>query len=230
MADHLSDEEQLEALKKWWHKYGTGLLLALVVTLGGWFGWNSWQERKLEQAEQASVVYMAMVDSLSRWEQEGSEDSATTLANHGETLKQLGGDSRYAQLAALTIARVAAADGDFDTAASELEWVLAAADEEALRALVKLRLAAVEQARDNSDRALELLAEPYPDAFAPLYLELKGDIFAARGDSDDARAAFQGALDLISPNEARSRALLELKLNDVMSAPSEDAGIGEEDA
>ena len=228
MADHLSDEEQLEALKRWWKTNGTALLLAILVAAGGWFGWTYWQNQKQQQAEQASVVYMAMLDAVSQWEQTGAEEFAVSAAGHAESLKKLAEDSYYSLFGALTVARLAVADGELDNAAAELGWVLEKAEEPPLRALAAYRLSVLEYSRGNSERALELLDSSHPDSFAAIYAELKGDILAARGDNADASAAYQVALDTLESEDARTRAMLELKKNEL--APGDDRGAGKEES
>lgn len=231
MAEHLSDEEQLEAIKRWWKKNGTALLLALVVGAGGWFGWNYWQDNRAQKAENASVVYMAMLDALDKWETEDSDDAASTIAAHAETLKELGEGTFYGVYGALTIARLAVVDGDLETAAAELRWARDhTGGSEALDALVKLRLAAVEYSRANTEQALVLLEEPYPDAYTALYQELRGDILAARGDNELALEAYRTALENLDETGARARAMLELKMNQLASATDDGVAAGKEDS
>lgn len=218
MADHLSDEEQLEALKKWWQRNGTALLLVLLLTVGGWSGWHFWQNRQQQAAEQASYVYMAMLDALTLWEKEGSEAQATAVASQAETLKKISATSQYGRYGALTLARLAVADGDYENAAAELNWALASGGDDAFNALVRLRLASVEFARNNGDNALKLLSEPHPQAFNGLYSEMQGDILAAQGRTAEAGEAYQAAMGQLDESEARTKALLELKLNEVKPA------------
>ena len=44
------DEEQLEALKKWWSESGKGVLAGLGIGLAGVLGWSSWQTWQRNQA------------------------------------------------------------------------------------------------------------------------------------------------------------------------------------
>lgn len=230
MADHLGDEEQLEAIKRWWKQNGTSLVLLVVLGLGGWFGWHYWQDQKQKKAEQSSLVYMAMLDAVTQWEQSPTEESASAAAAHAETLKKLADNGLYGRLAAMTIARLAVADEEYDNAVAELEWAREGTDDEALKALLNLRLAEIEIARNNPQQALALIDQPHPEGFAGLYLELKGDILAAQGDAEGAKAAFQAALDKLDQADARARGMLELKMNEVMPATAADAVIEEEDA
>jgi len=229
VADHLNDEERLEAIKKWWQRNGMGLVLAVVLTLGGWYGWQYWQDRRQGNAEESSYVYMAMLDAITLWEQDASEENATAAVAHAETLKKLGKNSLYAIYGAMTLAKLAAADGDYANAAAELQWALEDSDDASIQALIRLRLANVEFARDNSDQALTLLNQTPPESFVALYEELKGDILVAQGKREDAGNAYKVALEKLKDTDTRAQALLELKLNEVMP-DAETTAVGEDEA
>ena len=49
MADHLSEEEQIEAFKRWWAENGLQTLLSIVLVVGGYFGWQGWQQHQQDQ-------------------------------------------------------------------------------------------------------------------------------------------------------------------------------------
>jgi len=232
VADHLSDEEQLDAIKKWWRENGTSLLLLVVLVAGGWFGWNYLQSQKKQSVEDSSHVYMAMVDAVVAWEKEPTREHADQVAAHGETLKKLNEDGLYARFAALTLSRLYMTDGDTDNAIEELKWARAKTEDQALAALIDLRLANAEFARDNGDGALQILAQSHPEEFSGLFRELRGDIYYSLGQNEQALEAYQGALDQLEdsdPAAERARAMLELKINDAMPAGTESAS-GEEDA
>lgn len=227
MADHLSDEEQLEALKKWWKSNGSRLLLTIVVVAGGWFGWQYWQDSQQQKAEESAVVYMAMLDAMQAWEQDAAEENAEVIAAHAETLKKIGENNRYGVYAAMSIARLATTADDLENAAAELEWALVHSDDEALNGLIRLRLASIQYSRSNLDDALSLLGQPHAPEYKSLYDELKGDILTAKGDNAGAATAYQAALEKIDESDSRARALLELKINELTSADT--AEVGKED-
>ena len=54
MADHLSEEEQIEAVKRWWAANGMQTILAAVLVVGGYFGWQYWEQEQQLQTDQAS--------------------------------------------------------------------------------------------------------------------------------------------------------------------------------
>ena len=57
MAYDLQEQDQLDAFKAFWNKYGNLLLTVVTVVLlaiAGWRGWGWWQQK---QGVEASVVY-----------------------------------------------------------------------------------------------------------------------------------------------------------------------------
>lgn len=230
MAEHLTDEEQLEALKRWFKTNGPRLLLVAVLVLGSWYGWHHMQNREKIGAEEAVLLYGAMLEQLAAWENDAGEKSATAAASHAETLKSLSPKTQYGRYAALVLAKLAVADGDLDTAAAELQWIVDNPGSEALKHLAALRLARVEVARGNDQDALALLYAGGPQQLTALYAELKGDIHARLGDANAARQAYQLALENLDKADAAARPLLELKLNQMAPTVTVNPGTSEEDA
>ena len=52
MADHITEEEQIEALKRWWDENGKQVVLAIVLTVGGYFGWQAYGPTTLKSKRQ----------------------------------------------------------------------------------------------------------------------------------------------------------------------------------
>ena len=62
MADHLTEEEQIEALKAWWAENGVKTLVSIVLIVGGYFSYQSWDQNKQLQAEIASGIWQNSMD------------------------------------------------------------------------------------------------------------------------------------------------------------------------
>ena len=62
MADHLEDDEQVEALKRWWDENGKSTMVAIALAVAGTVGWQQYQGWTVSQAERASEVW----ESISR--------------------------------------------------------------------------------------------------------------------------------------------------------------------
>ena len=223
MAEHLSDEEQLESFKRWWKENGIFTIVAVVLVAGGYFGWEFWKDHRQERAETASVLYQKMMvaadvepgDKLSVTQ----DASVTELA---ENLRDEYTNTQYARYGALLLAKVAVEKGDLDTAAEQLQWVVDGADE-GLMLVAKLRLARVEAARGNLDLAISML-NVEAKTLASAYAETRGDLYLIKGDKTAAYESYQQALQKMAVADNRSRSILELKLSQVapVSEPAEE--------
>ena len=55
MADHLQEEEQLDAIKQWWDENRVSVIAAVVLTIGGSFGWSQYQDHTVNTADAAAT-------------------------------------------------------------------------------------------------------------------------------------------------------------------------------
>lgn len=218
MSVHLSEEEQLEVLKRWWKENGKSIVIAVLIAVGGYFAFVGWQNQQREQREVASAKYEDLLEIVNVQPGEALDETQRTTASHlaGE-LKENDSESLYAHNAALFLARIAVNAGELDKAADELKWVLANKPNIATEQVTRLRLARVLVAQEKFEEAEDLLATPV-DAFKSEYSEVRGDIAKARGDLDAARLAYEQALADTDAQQQERVMLLQLKRDDLKQA------------
>lgn len=220
MDAHLTDEEKLTEVKKWWGENGgsiiTGVVLGLAVLFGG-KAWFAYQERN---AETASNIYTTLMTALEGGDRQVvTERAAMLISDYTGT--------PYATLAALALARITIEADELAAARSHLQWVIDNSDSEIMRNTARLRMARVMMAMDDFDAALALLDQAASGtAFDPLYTEIRGDIDAARGDRGAASKAYQAALDATA-SDSPGRHLLQLKYDSTLVAAAAPAGVSE---
>lgn len=225
MAEHLTDEEQLESLKRWWKENGMQLVLVIALSVGGWYAWQQWQDNKKTRSERGSLIYIEMMDLAAQAPLSALPDEQReALVEKSELLKKDYANTQYAHYAGLLLAKLAVAEKRLDDAAVELQAVIDNTQGEELAYIARMRLARLEMARKNYSQALTLLEGDTPPAMLAGVAELRGDIHLLAGDQSASRAAYQSALDALGSEDQQLRTLLELKLNQVMSAP---AGAGD---
>ena len=95
MADHLQEEEQLDAIKQWWQENRVSIMGAVVLALGGSFGWSQYQDYTAENAIAAADAYDAILI-----EREAGE-SADQLATLAQSIRDDNGSVAFAEFAAL---------------------------------------------------------------------------------------------------------------------------------
>jgi len=214
-AYDLEEQEQLEALKQWWRRYGNtvlGVLIAALIALAGWNGWRWYQDHRSSQA-------MGYFEALEQAARQDDEDSVARLKAAAQTLRQDFAATPYASRGALIAAQRLYQNQDYDGARAQLEWVAASKDA-ALAPLARLRLAGVLLDQKRYDDALAQLARP-PEPFAALYADRRGDVLAAQGKRDEARQAWQSALaGLAQAGEAQLASVIQLKIDALMGASS----------
>lgn len=217
MSAHLTEEEQLEALKRWWDENGKSLLIAVVLGVGGYMGFNAWQDGRQTSAEQASAQFEEITELLAQQEALTDADKAT-VSHVAQGLKDAHGDTLYGVNAAMLLAKQAVEAGDLAKAETELRWALAHVDAENVTHLARLRLARVLTAQAKADEALTLLAVESEGAFSSLYSEAKGDAHLALDDKAQAAKAYEAALANLSGQEMARANQIRMKLNSVQPA------------
>jgi predicted negative regulator of RcsB-dependent stress response len=211
-----SEDEQIEAVKKWFRDYGkalvTGILVAGVLVFGGY----SWQQRQHNQQEVASVEYQNLMEAMRQVDIKSTPETLATAKHLADTLKKDFSATTYAQFAALFKAKLAVQESDLGAAEAELRWVLDHKPAAEIKWLAQLRLARVLHAKGDSKSALALLDENAAGGYAAAVLQVKGDIANASGDVAAARSAYQKARELESKQVNPSNdPLLEMKLRDL---------------
>jgi len=210
MADLQTDDEKVEAIKKWWKDNGTSVIAGVAIGLGSVFGWRAWVNHESSVSQQASIAFEQVLASASGGAKESAEKQAEILVDEFS-------GTPYAMFADLAIAKVRVGDGDMAGAAAALESAIARAPEPGLAKLAKLRLARVLVDSGESAKAADLIdAQDGEGAFAADFAALRGDIAAAAGQFETARTAYREAID----GGAGNARLLELKLQDL---PAGDA-------
>ena len=218
MVDYATEEEQVEAIRRWWRENGRAVITGVVIGLAALGAWRGWDWYRTEQGLEASRLYEQVMQQVAGGERD-------KLVRHATTLRDDYAGTPYAALAALAAAR-AAVDADAPAEAEPwLRWTMNNADDVQLRHLARARLARIVAVGGDVERALELLDAEVPEAYTALYAEIRGDLLAERGDAAAAAEAYRRALDAeVSPVDPE---LLRRKLNRVEPGGA-DGGAGED--
>jgi len=216
MAELRTEEEQVQAIKDWWKKNGSSLLIGIGAALAIVFGWQAWQNHEAQQRTEAANQFANLLNAFS---DQADETSGETVAFVAQTLRDDYTDSAYAVYGNLLLARQQLMDGESEAAVESLEWALEkSGDQQALTLVVRSRLARAQFDAGQYDGALATIDEAADaDSFNAIFSELRGDILLAQGDRDGARDAYLAARE--QSQQGRS-GILELKLSDL--------GVGED--
>ncbi len=201
MAISAAEEENIEALRRWWDEYGKTLLLVAVLAAAGYGGWSFWQQSGSADRAAASDLYEEILLAAQPEDPVEEPDSGRIIELAGQ-LRADHANSMYARYGALYGAQQSVRQGDLAAAEEMLQWVvdnpgtsfLQPADEGLVLA-ASLRLGRVILARGEPGRALELVNSVDPRSFEPGFHELRGDIHFALGRPEDARDSWLAARD-----------------------------------
>jgi predicted negative regulator of RcsB-dependent stress response len=208
VSEYETDDEKVEAIKKWWRENGRSVAIGVVVGLSIVFGWRSWVGYRDGVASQASADFEQLLASA----EQGQADSAI---KQSELLAKEFGSTPYAALGSLVAAKVLYEKGDAAAAKTALGQAIAKAPDPALARLAALRLARIQVAGGELDAAAATLAaHDDGQSFAGDFAAVRGDIALARGDTAKARTEYEKA---IAAGTGLSQ-LIRLKLDNLPAA------------
>ena len=98
-------------------------------------------------------------------------------------------------MGALTAAKSAFDAGDMKAAKTHLQWVVDHGKSEEFKAIARIRLAGVLLDEKAYDEGLKVLTWDFPEQFAALVADRKGDLLYAQNKPEEARKEFQAALE-----------------------------------
>ena len=207
----LQEQEQLDALKAFWNKFGNLITWLLVLVLGAFAAWNGWNYWQREQGLKAG----AMFDELDRASLAGDADKAARVF---ADLQQNFPATAFAQQGGLLLARLQFDKGQLDAAKTSLAWVAEKAPEDEIKTVARLRLAALQAEAKQYDEALKTLAAATAPGFEALVADRRGDVLTLQGKKPEALLAYQAAYKAMS-DKADYRRLIEAKLTALGAAP-----------
>ena len=205
MAYDLQEQDQLDAFKAFWAKYGNLLLTLLTVALlavAGWRAWGWWQQK---QSVEASALYDQLRDAVEK------KDVGKVKQTSGPLFEKYSG-TVYGSMGALLAARAYHDAGDLKAAKAPLQWAVDHAKDPEHVALARLRLSGILLDEKAYDDGLKLLAVDDAGSFTGAFADRRGDLLLAQGKRDEARSAYKLALEKLDRNAAL-RPLVQMKLD-----------------
>lgn len=214
MAYDLEEQEQLDTLKAWWNQYGNLISWLLIIALAGYAAWSGWNYYQRSQSAQAGQLYAELQKAVE------SKDNARVQRAAADMTDKFG-HTAYAQMGALAAAKSAYDANDMKVAKDRLQWVADHGSDE-YKAIAKIRLAGILLDEKAYDEGLKLLSGEFPEQFAGVVADRKGDILVAQNKLEDARMAYQSALDKTDQKNP-GRQLIQLKLDAIGGAADKAA-------
>jgi predicted negative regulator of RcsB-dependent stress response len=207
MADYETEEQQVEALKDWWNQNGLAVIGGAVLGISALIGWRGWNWHQENQATEASDIFAVVLEAANK-------NDANALQEQTKTLRDNYAATPYASLAVLHEAKSKIEKGDATAAEESLRWVLKNSKQGTVQNVARLRLARLLLADNKIDEAQAMVDSGLSDAYSSLANEIRGDIFVAKGEIEQAKEAYDQAMQSASGGGVE---YLQLKRNDLGS-------------
>lgn len=201
MEQFATEEQQVEAIKRFWRENGLAIAVGVVLGVGGLYGWRYYNDTQIAEKEAASKSYELVTATLTA---DNTEKAQAFIENN---------DSGYSILTALQLAKLSVEKGELEKAAGHLKFVADNASDAAIKSVANLRLARVQNALSQFDEAMASLTLVTQDAFAAQVDEIKGDIYVNQEQFDDAKKAYNDSLKINANNQ-----LVKMKLDNLAVA------------
>ncbi len=208
MNNYETDEETLDALKKWWKENGKSVIGGLVVGVAAIVGFNQWNDYNATQSQSASGLYQIMLDS-------NSSDKSDEFFASGTELVLDYASTPYASLASLVMAKKLIDDKKYDDAIKKLNWLLSNSSDDGIKHVARIRLARLLISENKIAEALKLVKDQQSVSFKSDYSELRGDVYVAKKEFSLAQEAYKSALASNIKNKEK-REYIEMKLHDIV--------------
>ncbi len=204
MAYTLEEEQEINEIKNWWNENYKTIIAAVILSVGGTYGWRYWQDYQVTQAQQLSAQYDQVIYS-------NSADLAAKNAQIDAFVKA-NDKTAYAALALLDKAKLAVDNQDYAKAEAALKQAVSQAPDEIFASVGALRLATVQFQQKQFDQALDTLKLVKDQSWSSRKNLLTGDILLAKGDKEAAKASYQQAQQNASALEQQ---WLQVRLNNL---------------
>jgi predicted negative regulator of RcsB-dependent stress response len=201
-----TEEEQVQAIQKWWKDNGVSIIAGVVIGLAVIAGYRYWTDHQKSQSQLASEMYSQVLL--------GAKSDKVTLTD--SLMKNYSG-TPYASLAALLLAKENVTSNEPDKAISLLQWVIDNTKDDAIKHLAQTRLARVYLSQNKIKAAEALVKGEKVAGFSATYNEIRGDIELAKKMPVQARENYQLALEMLSPRDQRY-SIIKMKLDELAQA------------
>lgn len=207
MDVYSTEEEQMDAVRRFLKENGKAIAIGVVIGLGGLFAWRYWSSHQANSLVQASVQYEKLSATLT------DKSSSADLA----AVEKFIADNKnsYGVFATLRLAEQYVKNAEYEKAAAQLKQVPSLTKDENLQAVSALRLARIQLQLKQFDDGIKTLESVKAPGWVAQAHEIRGDILLSKGDAKGARQEYSAGIE--SSDNQSLRTLLDIKLNNISS-------------
>ena len=135
MEVYSTENEQVDALRRFFIENGKALAIGVVIGIGALLGWRYWQNHQQAEMTGASQSYQQASEALTGGKADGVALAEKFIEKNA---------NNYGVLAALQLAQHEVDQKNFAKAEQQLVWAQGQTKDENLKSLIDLRLARVQ--------------------------------------------------------------------------------------
>jgi len=199
-----NENEQVEALKRFFAENGKALAVGVILGIGALVGWRYWTGHQVEASRTSSLTYDNTVSAL-------RADKPETLA----AAEKFAAENKnvYGAFASLELAQQYVDKNELDKAGKQLQQGLADASDENLKSVINMRLARVQLQQKQADAALKTLENIKGEGWTAIVADLRGEILLSKGDKKGAHAAWEAGVK--SDSSPALSEMMRMKMNNL---------------
>ena len=201
-----NENDQVDALKRFFAENGKALAVGVVLGIGALVGWRFWNGHQDASAREVSLAYQNVTSVMKA----DKPESITAVENFVSSNK-----NTYGALAALDVANQLVGKNDLSAAATQLQTGLANTSDDNLKALINLRLARIQVQQKQADDALKTLDSIKGDGWTAMVADTRGEALLSKGDKQGARDAWSKGV--ASGTSPALREMMQMKINNLSS-------------
>ena len=201
-----NDEQQSEHFKNFYNLHKFKIFSAIAVFLVAFFAYQYLESVNQSNDEEASQLFQDVLVSK--------------IGNIDEIKSKVGmlqndfSNSPYAARASIYYSKLLVETGDYSAAAKELIWASGDNIEPSIQSLANYLLGNLYLVEKKLDEALEVANKIITEGYIGLANDLKGDIYIALGDKENAIKSYELALNYFG-GQGELHKVIENKLNSI---------------
>ena len=201
-----NDEQQSEHFKNFYNLHKFKIFSAIAVFLVAFFAYQYLESVNQSNDEKASQLFQDVIVSKI-----GNIDEIKSKV--GELQNDFS-NSPYAARASIYYSKLLVETGDYSAAAKELIWASGEGNEPSIQSMANYLLGNLYLVEKKLDEALEVANKIITDGYIGLANDLKGDIYLAKGDKENAIKSYELALNYFG-GQGELHKVIENKLNSI---------------
>jgi len=201
-----NDEQQSEYFKNFYNFHKVKIFSAVAIFLLAFFTYQYLKGVNESKDQEASQLFQDVLVS--------KIDNIDEIKSKVGELQNDFSNSPYAARASIYYSKLLVEAGDYTAAAKELIWAAGENIEPSIQSMANYLLGNLYLVEKKLDEALEVANKIITDGYIGLANDLKGDIYLAKGDKENAIKSYELALNYFG-GQGEFHKVIENKLNSI---------------